>query len=79
VLRLEGDVNGRHVTRTCDTAESVIAEAARLLGTCTLNELRLLRILKSLHTAAREGRSWGWSAAEFTLTMEGWQDGGWRG
>jgi len=76
VLRLEGQVTGRRVARSCDTADSVTIAAAVLLDACAINELRLLRILKSLHLAALDGRTWGWSAAEFTLSLHGQQDNG---
>lgn len=75
MLQLEGHVNGRRVARTCATADSVTTAAAILLDACSINELRLLRILKTLHLAALDGRSWGWSAAEFSLTLHGWPDG----
>lgn len=74
MLRLEGQVNGRRVTRSCDTADSVTTAAAVLLDACAIHELRLLRILKSLHSAALGGRTWGWSAAEFALTLHGEDD-----
>ena len=74
MLRLEGEVNGRRVARSCDTADSVTTAAAVLLDACAINELRLLRILKALHLAALDGRTWGWSAAEFALTLHGKQD-----
>lgn len=64
-------MNGRRVTRTCATADSVTTAAALLLDKCAIHELRLLRILKSLHVAALDGRTWGWSATEFSLTMHG--------
>jgi hypothetical protein len=76
VLKLEGQVGGRRVTRTCESADAVTTAAARLLDGCGMHELRMLRILKTLHTAAIDGRTWGWSAAEFALTMHGRQDGG---
>jgi hypothetical protein len=76
MLRLEGSVNGRRVTRNCETADSVTTAAAVLLDACAINELRLLRILKSLHLAALGGRTWGWSAAEFTLSLHGQQGDG---
>lgn len=74
MLRLEGQVNGRRVTRNCKTADSVTWTAAALLDACALHELRLMRILKSLHLAALDGRTWGWSADEFSLSMHGRQD-----
>jgi len=74
MLRLEGNVNGRRVVRTCDTADSVIVIAAMLLDACAISDLRLLRILTSLHLAALHGRTWGWSAAEFALTLRGRED-----
>jgi hypothetical protein len=74
MLRLEGSVNGRRVTRTCESAESVARTAAALLDACAISELRLMRILKSLHLAALDGRSWGWSATEFTLSLHGQRD-----
>ena len=40
------------------------------------NELRLSMILRSLHSAALNGRTWGWSAMEFALTLHGQPDGG---
>ena len=58
------------------TADSAVTEAAITLHACAINELRLLRILKSLHLAALDGRTWGWSAAEFALTLHGKQDDG---
>ena len=76
MLWLEGYVNGRRVARSCDTADSVTNAAAILLDACALNELRLLRILKSLHLAALNGRTWGWSASEFALTLHDQQGGG---
>jgi hypothetical protein len=76
VLRLEGSVNGRRVARDCETADSVTTAAAVLLDACAINELRLLRVLRSLHLAALHGRTWGWSAAEFALTLRGHQDDG---
>lgn len=76
MLRLEGQVNGRRVTRTCKTADSVTTTAAVLLDGCAINELRLMRILRSLYGAALDGRTWGWSATEFSLTMHGRQDSG---
>jgi hypothetical protein len=78
MLRLEGNVNGRRVARTCESADSAVTEAAIALDACAINELRLLRILKSLHLAALDGRAWGWSAAEFALTLHGQQDDGAR-
>jgi len=74
VLRLEGSVNGRRVARNCDTADSVTTVAAVLLDACAINELRRMRILKSLHLAALDGRTWGWSAMEFELSLHGQQD-----
>jgi hypothetical protein len=76
VLRLEGNVNGRRVTRSCESADSVTTAAAVLLDACAINELRLMRILKSLHLAALDGRTWGWSATEFTLSLHSQQDSG---
>ena len=76
MLRLEGSVNGRRVARTCETADSVTTTAAVLLDACAINEPRLMRILRSLHLAALDGRTWGWSAAEFALTLHGQEDGG---
>jgi hypothetical protein len=73
VLKLEGSVNGRHVTRNCETAVSATSAAAVLLDACAINEHRLIRILKSLHLAALNGRTWGWSATEFTLSLHGQQ------
>jgi hypothetical protein len=64
------------VVRTCETADSVTTTAAVLLDVCAINELRLMRILKSLHLAALSGRTWGWSATEFALTLHGKQDDG---
>jgi hypothetical protein len=75
MLRLEGSVNGRRIARTCDTADAVTTEAAIVLDACVVSELRLLRILKSLHAAARDGQTWGWSAPEFALTLHGQPDG----
>jgi hypothetical protein len=74
MLRLEGEVNGRKVVRDCETAESATWTAAVLLDVCAINELRLGMILRSLHTAALAGRTWGWSAMEFALTLHGDQD-----
>ena len=74
MLRLEGSVNGLRVARNCETADSVTATAAVLLDACAINELRLLRILESLHLAALDGRTWGWSATEFSLSLHGQQD-----
>lgn len=77
MLRLEGSVNGRRVARDCETADSAAATAAVLLYECAINELRLLRILKSLHRAALDGRTWGWSATEFSLSLHSQRDS-WR-
>lgn len=74
MLRLEGEINGRRVVRDCETAESVTWTAAVLLDVCQINELRLGIILKSLHSAALDGRTWGWSAQEFTLSLHGRED-----
>lgn len=76
MLRLEGEINGRKVVRDCDTAESVTWTAAVLLDVCAIHELRLGMILHSLHSAALDGRTWGWSAMEFALTLHGQPDGG---
>lgn len=75
MLLLEGHVGGRRVTRDCDTADSVTTAAATLLDECAISELRLLVILKSLYSAAAASRTWGWSSAEFALTLHGQQDG----
>lgn len=75
MLRLEGHVAGRRVARDCDSADAAAWTAAVLLDRCAIHELRMLRILKSLHVAALDGRTWGWSAAEFALTLHGRQDG----
>lgn len=74
MLRLEGQINGRKVVRDCPTAESATWTAAVLLDTCRINELRLGRILRTLHSAARDGRTWGWSAEEFALTLHGQEE-----
>lgn len=76
MLRLEGSVNGRRVARDCGTADAVANTAAMLLDACSLHELRFARILNSLYRAAVNGRTWGWSAAEFTLTLHGREDDG---
>lgn len=76
MLRLEGEINGRKVVRDCDTAESVTWTAAVLLDVCAIHELRLGMILRSLHSAALDSRTWGWSAMEFALTLHGQPDGG---
>lgn len=69
MLRLEGSVNGRRVARTCETPDAATTTAAVLLDGCAINELRLMRILTSLYGAALDGRTWGWSAPEFSLTL----------
>lgn len=76
MLRLEGNVNGRRIMRTCESPDEVTTEAAIALDKCPINELRLMRVLKSLHAAACDGRTWGWSAAEFALTLHGQPDNG---
>ena len=76
MLTLEGHVNGRKVLRDCETAESATWTAAVLLDVCVIHELRLGMILRSLHAAAMDGRTWGWSAMEFALTLHGHQDDG---
>lgn len=76
MLTLEGQVRGRRVVRDCDTADSVTSLAALLLDACGINELRLLMILKSLHTAALDGRTWAWSGADFVLSLHGEQVNG---
>lgn len=69
MLTLEGNVNGRRVVRTAESPDEVTTEAAMLLDACAINELRLLQILKTLHSAACDGCTWGWSATEFVLTL----------
>lgn len=74
MLRLEGHVNGQPVSEDCASADTAMLIAASLLP--TVDGSRLLFILGSLRTAALEGRAWGWSGLEFSLTMHRRQDGG---
>lgn len=74
MLMLEGQVNGRRVARDCETADAVAWAAAVLLDACAIHELRLLMILKSLHSAALDGRTWGWSGVDFVLSLHGRPD-----
>lgn len=69
MLKLEGNVNGRRVSRLCESADEAVTEAAMLLDTCVINELRLMQILKSLHAAASDGLTWGWSSPNFALSL----------
>ena len=71
MLTLEGSVNGRRITRVCETADSAVTEAALVLDGCPMHELRMLQILKSLHSAACGGRTWGWGGADFSLSLHG--------
>lgn len=40
MLRLEGNVNGRRIMRTCESPDEVTTEAAIALDKCPINELR---------------------------------------
>jgi hypothetical protein len=69
MLRLEGTVNGRRIVRDCDSPDEATTETALVLDGCAIHELRLMQILTSIYTAARDGRTWGWSGTEFALTL----------
>lgn len=70
MLRLECEVNGRRVARSCEDGAEAVSLAVELLDGCAIEELRLIRVLRSLETAVRCGdTTWGWSATEFALTL----------
>lgn len=69
MLRLECEVNGKRVARTCEDEDEAVSMAVELLDGCAIEELRLIRVLRSLEAAARCGNTWGWSATEFALTL----------
>lgn len=69
MLRLEGHVHGKRISRDFEAAELVAVLVCSLLE--EIDPRRLTLILGSLLSAAGDGKSWGWSAEEFTLTLHG--------
>lgn len=67
MFRLEGQVNGRRIARTLFGIPEVLAVMCVLLD--GLPGLRVIRVLRTLETAAMVGRTWTWSADEFSLTV----------